>query len=172
MPFKPNNIVKVDENTLGIECFANKTKEPILFLIDAEDYPRIKMFRWSIDTHGYAVSKVFTKTASIFRVKLHRLIMSFPDGYFIDHKNLDKTNNKKENLRLTNPQGNSANRTHQVNNKLKIKGVTFRKDRNKYRATINTGRKQIFLGHYNTAEEAKLAYDLKAKELFGEFSRG
>lgn len=170
MKFTPNNIQGIDADTIGIECLT-KDQGLVLVLIDKDDYKRVKMFRWSIDSHGYAISKAFTGTNSTLRVKMHRLIMSFPEGLLIDHKDMNKINNKKINLRTSSKTTNSANRFAQSNNKLKIKGVTFRRDRNKFRATIGHKGKQYFLGNFETAEEAKNAYNLKAKELFGEFFR-
>lgn len=171
MKFTPNEIIEIDNKTIGLKCFYSKYKAMHIILVDKEDYKRIKMFRWTIDNHGYAVSKAYSGTSSGLRVKMHRLIMSFPDGLMIDHRDMNKLNNKKENLRICNKSTNSANRFTQSNNKLKIKGVTFRKDRNKYRATIGFNNKQYFLGNFETAEDAKSAYNAKAREFFGDFFR-
>lgn len=50
-------------------------------------------------------------------------------------------------------------------NKTGVKGVSYAKDRNKYRAYITIKRKQIKLGDYNTLEEAKEARE-KAEEKY------
>jgi len=78
----------------------------------------------------------------------------------IDHicaiKPLD---NRIENLRVLNHQKNLFNNLHFV------KGYTYVKTRNKYRALIRVNRKTIHLGNYDTAEEARAAY-LKAKPIY------
>jgi len=78
----------------------------------------------------------------------------------IDHicaiKPLD---NRIENLRILNRQQNMRNNLHYA------KGYYYDKQRNKYQAKINIKRKQIYLGYYDTAEEARAAY-LKAKPIY------
>ncbi len=49
----------------------------------------------------------------------------------------------------------------------RFKGVCITK-RGKWRAIIYTKRKQKYLGIYNTEEDAAMAYDRGAIELFGE----
>lgn len=39
----------------------------------------------------------------------------------------------------------------------------------RFRTTISKDRKQIYLGKFDTPEEASKVYEKKAKELFGEF---
>ena len=76
---------------------------------------------------------------------------------YIDHIDRDRTNNKKNNLRSVTQQQNQFN-----NN---VKGYTFIKSRNNYKASIRLNGKSIFLGYFNTAEQAGQAY-LKAKEQY------
>ena len=53
--------------------------------------------------------------------------------------------------------------------KIKYKGVHFNKYNNKWRVRISLNNKLIHLGYFNTEEIAALAYNEKAKELFGDF---
>jgi len=53
-----------------------------------------------------------------------------------------------------------------------FKGVSYRKTRRKWIATIQKDGKQHFLGHFNTPELAHMAYCKAAAELHGEFARG
>jgi hypothetical protein len=50
-----------------------------------------------------------------------------------------------------------------------IKGVSFDKTRNKWRAHIKINGKQMHLGRFDNIEDAKLARQNKAKELFGQY---
>lgn len=53
--------------------------------------------------------------------------------------------------------------------KMLPRGVSYRKDNNKYRARIRQDYKLIDLGQYDTPQEASEAYTKKAKEFFGEY---
>ena len=69
----------------------------------------------------------------------------------IDHLNGNRTDNRVDNLRITTNQGNSQNRKN-------TKGYTWNKQRNKWKAQIYTDKKKIFLGRFNTEQEARQAY--------------
>ena len=47
------------------------------------------------------------------------------------------------------------------------RGVHYRKDNNRYRSKIDHNNKTIVIGYYDSAEEAAIAYNEKAKELKG-----
>ena len=67
--------------------------------------------------------------------------------------------------------GNSANREKQSGMySSKYKGVCWDKSRNKWLANTQFNRKSIFIGYYDIEEDAALAYNKKATELFGEFA--
>lgn len=51
-----------------------------------------------------------------------------------------------------------------------FKGVSFRKDRKKFRAYIKHDDKYIHLGHFTSEIKAAEAYDQRAIELFGDFA--
>ena len=67
--------------------------------------------------------------------------------------------NRIENLRILNSQQNKWNNLHYA------KGYYFNKPMNKYQASIEINKKAIYLGCYDTAEEAREAY-LKAKPIY------
>lgn len=96
-----------------------------------------------------------------------------PEGFLVDHKNRDKLDNRRTNLRLSTKTDNEGNkikrrthagkRTHSA-----YKGVT--KSRDRWRAIITYDKKTYNIGTFATQEEAAEAYNAKALELFGEFA--
>lgn len=87
----------------------------------------------------------------------------------VDHIDSCKINNKINNLRWVTSSENNMNRLVSSNNSSGVKGVSFHKRNGKYRARIQINKRNIHIGYYKTLEEAKLARQNKAKELFGEF---
>ena len=82
----------------------------------------------------------------------------------VDHKNEDKSDNRLENLRILTTRENSSICSYARKNGLPV-GVDFRKNRGKFRATIQINGKQTSLGSFTTSEEAGQAYQNKLKEL-------
>lgn len=105
----------------------------------------------------------------------HRLVWLFHYGewpsFDLDHIDVDKSNNKIENLRLSNDFLNSGN-VHKQKNKTSIyKGVLWHKQHKKWYAQIRFAGKSRFLGLFNDEKEAANAYDVAAKQSFKEFAR-
>lgn len=97
----------------------------------------------------------------------HRLAWLYVHGSWpsqaIDHINGDCSDNRISNLRDVSQQLNVQNiRSATSRSKSRLLGVTWRPDRSRWRATIVVNKKQVALGHYDTAEEASQAY-LSAK---------
>jgi len=89
----------------------------------------------------------------------------------IDHRDLDRSNNRWTNLRSATPSQNVANRRAMANNKLGIKGV-IEMPSGKFRAQCNAplSNKPRILGTFATVEEAAAAYSKAAVERWGEYA--
>ena len=105
----------------------------------------------------------------------HRLAWLFVTGEFpknqIAHRNLIKSDNQWNNLREATGSQNKANRNLQSNNTTGVKGIYYIRARRCWRAEIVKDRKNYFLGHFQTKEEARAARRAMEPELFGEFAR-
>jgi len=94
-------------------------------------------------------------------------------GAEIDHIDGDTSNNAIANLRLATSREQKRNKRVQSNNRSGLKGAFFHACRKgkKWRSQIKVGERLIFLGYFDTAEQAHEAYGNAAREHFGEFAR-
>lgn len=89
----------------------------------------------------------------------------------IDHRDLDKSNNRWTNLRESTTSQNHFNIGLTASNKTGFKGVCYESSRNQYRAAVMIAGKTIFLGRFATPEEAHQAYCEAAQKHHGEYAR-
>lgn len=105
----------------------------------------------------------------------HRLAYQYVYGEVppteIDHVNGDRVDNRICNLRLATRSENNMNSVKRVNNTSGVVGVSWNKARSKWMAFVTHERKKIYLGIFDTIEEASAVRDAKARDLYGEFYR-
>jgi len=92
-------------------------------------------------------------------------ILKAKKGEIVDHINRDKSDNRRENLRLVSKSLNCYNR--EVENELG-RGIYFDSWGNRYRACISHKGKTIKLGSSKDISVVKRLYNLKAKEIYGD----
>lgn len=88
----------------------------------------------------------------------------------IDHRDGIGSHNWIDNLREATQAQNSKNRKVNKNNSTGHKGVTILPS-GRCRSLIRCDGKNVHIGYFDTPEEASKAYQMKAKELFGDFHR-
>ncbi len=150
-------------------------------IIDDEDFDEISSYRWLMNTHGYALRYIKKGDGKWRPVFLHRQIAKTPEGLFTDHKNGNKLDNRKENLRITNRNGNEQNKGKRASwggtpCSSQYIGVYYDKDpntkrRKRWSAYVRVDNKRKYLGRFMTELEAAQVYDSAAKELHGEFAK-
>lgn len=143
--------------------------------VDSGDLPLIGKYKWHIVGRGgkyYLVAYKKLGKRNYKYVYMHRIIMGldFGDGLQVDHINGDGLDNRRLNLRLATQQQNQMNRRINRVNKNKFKGIVFHRKSGTWNARIFHNQKRYSLGYHPTQETAALAYNQKAKELFGEFA--
>lgn len=104
---------------------------------------------WSLSGNGYATAWLDGCT----RYAHHLVMGGAKKGYYIDHINRNRLDNRKENLRYLTPSESRFNDTQKKGNSGH-RGVSFDKKNNKWIAFITINRKTQFLGRYNNIEEA------------------
>lgn len=135
------------------------------FLIDASDLAEVQKHKWSIENSGYVHTTINGK-----HTRLHQFLMRPYQGV-VDHINGDRTDNRRSNLRVATNKDNVRNQKIGKRNSSGYKGVSYDSRRGKYAAHITVDRVGRFLGYYDNAVDAAVAYDRAAAIYFGEFAR-
>ena len=136
--------------------------------ISDTDFSKVNKLSWCIHSRGYAHAYYKGK-----KVLMHRFIkgLGAEDSKIqVDHRNSDRLDNRRSNLRLADNAKNQANRRKTVGIS-KYKGVTFDKCRNKWIAQIKVDQRHIFLGRFDKEKDAAMKYDKEAIRFFGRFAR-
>lgn len=179
--------VRSDSNLIGFSIGANMKQIPLTqgkyAIVDAEDYGELLKHKWcALLSHGiWYAARCFPmiKGKKLSMILMHRQIMNAQKGQKIDHRDGDGLHNQKCNLRFCNHQQNMYNQKKPSNCSSEYKGVFWHKGyiykdkqyEGKWHAQITLNYKTIYLGYFDSEIEAAKIYDLKAKELFGEFAR-
>lgn len=136
---------------IGID-FNGKT-----FTVSKEDYEKIRPHKWLVYDSGYVKARISKKC-----VYLHRFLMDCPKGMTVDHINHDKSDNRRDNLRICTQRENSLNRD--------CEGVRFDKRRGTWQAYVYTETGFKSLGSFKNKEDAVVARRNGEKLYYKEFS--
>lgn len=141
--------------------------------VSDEDFDFLNQWKWQRNSRGYARRTAKCAGRPDRTELMHRVVgarMGLPGE--IDHKNRDRLDCQRSNLRRATRSGNNANTGLKASNTSGLKGVRCerRTKRAKWTARITVDRKEIHLGTFATAAEAAAAYDRAAEHYFGEYA--
>jgi len=132
--------------------------------VDAADFEWLSRWNWRC-RGGYAVRR--SKRTTIY---MHREIMKPPEGMVVDHRNRNKLDNTRGNLRVCTNQENQHNSGKRQGTSSRFKGVGYRRNEDKWYARLDWRGEPFFLGLFTEEIEAARARDHKAVELSGELA--
>ena len=153
----------------GSLVFVPLTKGKVA-VVDLVDLPLVAGKNWHIQGKGYAATNERCKDGKQRPIRMHRLVANTPDGLETDHINGDKLDNRRANLRHATQSQNQHNRTAYKTNKTGLKGVSFDKVSQKWKAQISLNGKKIALCLHETPEAAHAAYVVAAARFHGSFA--
>jgi HNH endonuclease/AP2 domain len=122
-----------------------------------------------IDKQGYRLIKIEGARYLSGRLIWFYMTGQWPDE--VDHKNLNRSDDRWVNLRESTRSQNCANKGQFFKkNRYGFRGVK-RQPNGRFQAVVCAGQKEYHLGTFDTAEQAAFVYDIAAKKHHGEFAR-
>lgn len=132
-----------------------KNGNGLVALVDREDAALVADYGWYVAT-GYAAA-----TRDGVRIWMHRLIMGIgsSDALEVDHKNLQRLDNRKGNLRICTHALNCQNQPHhrrwtKTGRDSGIRGVHWDSVAGRWKAAVRHRGNLIALGYFDRVEEA------------------
>jgi hypothetical protein len=130
-------------------------------LVDAEDYDEIAKTRWHVGSNGYARHGTSGRDFKL----MHRLLLGLERGdkRNVDHRNGNKLDNRRENLRVVTHAQNLQNRFSSSTALSAFRGVSFKREE-RWLAALTVDGVEHRLGRFPTEIEAALAVDAWRRE--------
>ena len=134
-----------------------------------------KVIKPQIKHDGYLAVRI-SRSGEKKEYKIHRLVAihfipNINNCPIVDHINLNKFDNRVQNLRWCNETESAHNTSSHKNSSSIYKGVSYDKSKKKWHARIRKDGKDEHLGYYMNEIDAANVYNTKAKEYYGDFAK-
>jgi hypothetical protein len=140
--------------------------------VDAEDEDIVAPHNWHLCSGHYAARvRLRSEEPGPRIILMHRELLGFPEGFEVDHADSDGLNNRRCNIRIATRGQNTANSSPRRKNTSGYRGVARVTGSKTWLARITTGGRSYHLGTFATPQEAAIAYDEAATEIYGAFAR-
>jgi len=140
------------------------------FVVNNIDFEKIKNLSWREDKDGYYISAINDNGERKY-LRLHRYILedelNGDSNKEVDHiRTLDRWDNRRNNLRITNDYGNAKNRKIHKNNTSGIPCVDYVTKSDKWRVIVQ----ETYYGTFSDKYDAFCVSRDKHIELFGKYN--
>jgi hypothetical protein len=120
--YTPNDYT-IDGEITTINIYDKKCNLIGTCKIDTDKLNVVSSYKWHYDKQKYIVT-IQNKS----RISMHRMIMDYPEGLYVDHINSDKSDNRVSNLRIVDAKKNVYNVGLRSTNTSGVKGVNVKRD--------------------------------------------
>jgi hypothetical protein len=147
-------------------------KHRIPFQIDEADAFAVSRYSWQIDNHGYPSTTIGKWPTTKRPLRLHQFLLGrAPDGKEWDHEDRDRRNNVRSNIRAVDDTVSARNTGRRRDNTSGVRGVSRRKDCDRWSATIKVAGRSKYIGTFTTLEAACAARTTAERDLWGDAPR-
>lgn len=133
-------------------------------IVDDGDFEWLSQWKWTAARrqngkwHAYRQHRISPGVWRPLTLARQILGLAYGDPRWADHKNHDTLDDRRENLRIVTPKQNRENQPSRGGSSAFV-GVTWDRDRGRWRAQIQIDGRVVNLGRYLTEREAADARD-------------
>ena len=160
---KKHNAYVIHDNYV---IFYTSKNEP--FLVDIEDFGKVRKYCWSFNSNGYLITRIKGKTISLHSYLTG--LVGHKGKTLADHQYGNTFDNRRSMLREVTRSQNTMNSAMRSDNTSGVTGVSWSKKAQKWAAQLYFQGKQHHLGYFDTIEEATVARHAAEDKYFGEYS--